>query len=160
MVLDAHVELTGPSGSRSIPVADLHRQPVDTPHIETVLKPGELITLIAVPLTELGRRSKYVKVRDRQSYEFALASAAVALALDGDRVSDVRIALGGLATVPWRAREAEAALKDQLLSEDTVQAAAEVAFAKAEAAGDNRFKIPLGKATLARALFETAGMEI
>lgn len=160
MALDATLELTGPGGTRTMPIADLHRVPGDTPHIETALQPGELITAINVPFSDAARRSRYVKVRDRQSYEFALASAAVALAMDDSRVTEARIALGGLATVPWRAREAECQLVGQVLDEETARKAADVAFADAQASGQNAFKIPLGKATLVRAPLETARLEI
>ena len=112
VALDAAVEVIGPSGSRTIPIDALHVLPGDTPHIETVLLPGELIIGFRLPVASWTRRSLYLKIRDRQSYEFALASAAVALDLaDADgTVSQARIALGGVATKPWRAREAEAAL--------------------------------------------------
>src|SRR5690348_14439026 len=123
IALDAVVDVAGPSGSRTIPFAELHRQPADSPHIETVLQPGDLITAFVVPPSPWARRSKYVKVRDRESYEFALASAAVALDMDGDTVRQARIALGGVATVPWRAREAEAVLRDHKLTDDTLKAA-------------------------------------
>src|SRR5665213_4294434 len=99
--LDAWVETLGPRGPRRIRFEDLRRPPGDTPHIETVLEPGELITAFVVPAGPWTRRSLYLKIRDRQSFEFALASAAVALELEGDVVRQVRIALGGVATRPW-----------------------------------------------------------
>jgi xanthine dehydrogenase YagS FAD-binding subunit len=113
-----------------------------------------------VPAGAWTRRSLYLKIRDRASYEFALASAAVALDLDNGRVRDIRIALGGIATVPWRAREAEAALRGNELSEKNLQAAAEAAFAGARTSPHNSFKIALGKQTLIRAVNEAAAMEI
>ncbi len=118
IALDATVETLGPGGRRQFRFSDLHRLPGETPHIETNLEPGELITFIRVPAGPHTRRSHYVKIRDRESYQFAVASAAVALDLDGDTVRDARIALGGLATVPWRAREAEAALRGKALDEE------------------------------------------
>jgi xanthine dehydrogenase YagS FAD-binding subunit len=160
IALDAIVDIAGPSGSRTIPFADLHRKPGDAPHIETTLRPGDLITAFVVPPSPWARRSKFVKVRDRESYEFALASAAVALDLAGDTVRQARIALGGLATVPWRAREAEAALRGKALSDDVLEAAAETAFAGALPRGENAFKVELGRRTLKRALAETAAMTI
>lgn len=160
IALDAVVDVAGPSGSRAIPFAELHRQPADAPHIETVLQPGDLITAFVVPPAPWAKRSKYVKVRDRESYEFALASAAVALDMDGDTVRQARIALGGVATVPWRAREAEAALRGQKLTDETLNAAAEKAFERASPRGENAFKIDLGKRTLVRALRETAAMPL
>ncbi len=162
MALDAVLEIQGPgsgAGSvRAIPFAKLHVEPGTTPDIETTLKPGELITAINVP-NGATRRSVYVKVRDRQSYAFALASAAVVLDMDGDTVRRVRVALGGVATVPWRAREAEAALTGHPLDERTATAAADAAFAGARTREHNAYKVPLGKETLVRALLQAATME-
>src|SRR5215468_5869912 len=111
IALDAAVEVAGPQGARRISFAELHRMPGDTPDIETTLKPGELITAFTVPAAAWTRRSLYLKVRQRESYEFALASAAVALDLDATRiVRGARIAVGGVATIPWRAQDAEAAV--------------------------------------------------
>src|SRR5246127_1935278 len=101
VAFDAKVDVLGPRGRRTIELEDLHREPGSTPHIETVLEASELILRIRVPITPLGRASAYHKVRDRESYAFALASAAVALQMDGDSVRDARIAIGGLATRPW-----------------------------------------------------------
>ncbi len=115
IALDAQVDVAGFKGSRTISFAKLHRPPGSTPHIETTLAPGDLITAFVVPATPWARRSLFLKIRDRESYEFALASAAVALDLDGERARDVRIALGGVATLPWRAHEAEALLKGRRL---------------------------------------------
>ncbi|MFC7544135.1 FAD binding domain-containing protein [Siccirubricoccus deserti] len=132
----------------------MHRLPGDTPHLETTLAPGELITGFGVPPLPWARRSVYLKVRDRESYAFAVASAAVALDLDGGRVREARIALGGVATRPWRAREAEAVLAGQVLDEAAAQRAAEAAFRDARTHGDNDFKPELGRRTLVRALFQ------
>jgi xanthine dehydrogenase YagS FAD-binding subunit len=160
IALDAAVEVSGARGTREIPFARLHRAPGETPHIETTLEPGELITAFRVPATSFARRSLYLKVRDRESYEFALASAAVALELDGDIVQQARIALGGVATVPWRARQAEAALIGKHLDEAAATAAAEAAFADAKPREHNVFKVELGKRTLVRALRQAAALEI
>ena len=160
IALDAGIEIAGPKGRRSVPFAALHRAPGDRPEIETSLAPGEMIASFVVPAARWTRRSLYLKVRDRQSYEFALASAAVALDLDGNTVRDARIALGGLATVPWRAKAAEAALKGRVLDDPSARAAAEAAFAGARAVRHNEFKIALGQRTLVRALREAAAMEI
>ncbi len=160
IALDANVAIAGAQGIRSIPFAKLHRLPGTTPHLETILAPGELITAFTVPALPFAKRSRYLKVRDRESYEFALASAAVALDLDGDTVKDARIALGGVATVPWRARAAEVHLKGRNPDATTLNEAAELAFAEAEPREHNEFKIELGKRTLVRALRETAAMEI
>ena len=160
MALDATVTTTGPMNGQ--PFARLHRLPGDTPHIETRLAPSELITgFVLPPAAEWTRRSIYVKIRDRDSYAFALASAAVGLALeDGGRVAEVRIGLGGVATVPWRARQAEDALRGQLLNEETASAAAAQEFAAAATRRYNRHKVALGQATLVRALLTVQTMEI
>jgi xanthine dehydrogenase YagS FAD-binding subunit len=160
VALDATVEIAGPTGARSLRFEDLHRLPGSTPHIETNLQPGELITGFRVPAGGWTHRSLYLKIRDRESYEFALASAAVAVELDGKTVKQARIALGGVATRPWRAREAEAALSGKVLSEETASAAANAAFTQAKTRDDNDFKRDLGKRTLTRALLQAASMEI
>lgn len=158
IALDAAVEITGKSGVRAMPFAQLHKPPGTTPQIETVLMPGELISGFSVS----GRwpRSVYLKARDRQSYEFALASAAVALDMQNGVVRDARLALGGVATVPWRAREAEALLKGQRFDDALAQRAAEAAFADARGRRHNAFKIALGKRVVARALQQAVTMEI
>ncbi len=158
LALDATVEVLGPRGARVMKFADLHRPPGDTPQIETNLRPGELITAFNID-SGPWPQSKYVKVRDRDSYEFALASAAVALRMNGDTVQDVRIALGGVATTPWRAKQAEAALQGKTLDEAAANAAADAAFAGAKTYQHNAYKLPLGKATLVRALLETKEMQ-
>src|SRR5215468_6348630 len=158
IALDATVEIVGPDGSRGMPFAALHRQPGDSPATETTLQPAELIASFLVPAGPWTRRSVYLKVRDRESYEFALASAAVALDLRDGRVRAARIALGGVATVPWRATAAEAALHDKPLDDTSKQAAAEAAFADASARDHNAFKIDLGRRTLMRALDQAADM--
>jgi xanthine dehydrogenase YagS FAD-binding subunit len=160
IALDAAVAIQGANGRRMIAFAALHRLPGDTPDLETALAPGELIEAFFVPALPWARRSLYLKVRDRQSYEFALASAAVALDLEDGRVRDARIALGGVATVPWRAKAAEAALKNRALDDEAAQAAAEAAFAGAAGQTYNAFKIALGKRTLVRALRQAASMEL
>ncbi len=152
VALDASVETLGPGGRRTIRVADLHRRPGATPHLESVLAPGEMIVAIVVPRTSAGRLSTYHKLRDRESYAFALVSAAVALDFDGAAVSDARIALGGVATVPWRASAAERTLIGQPLTEATARAAGVAAFADARPGGHNGFKVELGARTVAAAL--------
>jgi xanthine dehydrogenase YagS FAD-binding subunit len=160
IALDAEVELLGRNGRRTIAFADLHRAYGETPHIETTLKPGELITAFTVPSGAHTRRSLYLKIRDRESYEFALTSAAVALDLDGDRARDVRIALGGVATKPWRAHEAEDVLRGQPLNEGIAARAAQAAFQSAKPRKHNAFKIKLGQETLVRALLQARAMEV
>ncbi len=161
IALDASVEtMGGPNGGRRIRFADLHRRPGDTPQLETILAPGELIIFIDVPAGPWTARSRYVKVRDRESYQFALTAAAVALDLDGETVREARIALGGVATVPWRAHEAEAVLRGQILDQAIAEKAADAAFAGARTAPLNAFKVPIGKQTVVRALLETKAMKV
>jgi xanthine dehydrogenase YagS FAD-binding subunit len=157
IALDADVEITGPSGPRTVPFADLHKPPGDSPQIETTLGAGDLITAFHVR----GRwpRSVYLKVRDRQSYEFALASAAIALDVDDGLIRDARVALGGVATMPWRSREAEALLKGQKFDDALAQRAAEAAFKAAAGRQHNSFKIALGQRVVGRALHRAATME-
>ena len=160
VALDALIEISGDSGSRTLPFEQLHRLPGDTPDLETTLASGELITGFFVPAGAWNRRSLYLKIRDRDSYEFALASAAVALELRDDLVAEARIGLGGVATKPWRAREAEAALKGKPLTEANAEAAAEMAFAGARTSGQNDYKPELGRRTLVRALLQAAAMKV
>lgn len=156
VALDAHVEVLGTGGSRAIAIADLYRLPGSTPHLEFTLQPGELVTAIVVPKTKAGRLSTYHKMRDRESYAFALASAAVALEMDGDTVTRARIALGGVATRPWRAEAAEAMLAGKALTPMIALAAGHAAFADAKAGHHNGFKIELGARTVADALIIAA----
>jgi xanthine dehydrogenase YagS FAD-binding subunit len=149
---DAKVDVLGPKGERTIALEELHREPGTTPHVETVLESSELILRIRVPVTPLGRASTYHKIRDRESYAFALASAAVALQMDGDGVRDVRIAIGGLATRPWRARAAERTLIGGPLTAQTARAAGDAALQGAKAGRYNSFRIELGARTVADAL--------
>lgn len=156
--LDAVVRVTGPQGDRAIPVTDLHLQPGAHPERDTVLRHGEMITAVDVPPLTWARRSHYRKVRDRASYAFALASAAVALDLDGTRIRDARVALGGIATKPWRSHEAERALIGQAATPAAFRAAAEEALRGAKAQSENGFKIELAKRTLVRALTTVTAM--
>jgi xanthine dehydrogenase YagS FAD-binding subunit len=161
IALDATVATVGgPGGPRRIPIARLHRQPGTTPQIENALAAGELITFIDIPAGPWTRRSLYLKVRDRESYQFALAAAAVALHLEDGVVREARIALGGVASVPWRAHEAEGLLAGKRLDEPLAMQAAEAAFSGARARAGNAFKIPLGRRTLVRALLEAQALEL
>jgi xanthine dehydrogenase YagS FAD-binding subunit len=152
VAFDAQVDVVGPSGSRTIPLEKLHREPGDTPHIETTLAPDELIVRIRVPVTRLGRASTYLKIRDRESYAFALTSAAVALLMSGSTVKDVRIALGGVATRPWRARAAEQSLIGRTLDAGSARTAGEAAMEGAQPGAHNGFKVELMARTVADAL--------
>ncbi len=146
--------------TRTVDVEELHRLPGDTPHIETNLRPGELLTSFHVPAGPWTRHSLYLKVRERESYAFALASAAVALDLRPDgTVAAARIGLGGLVAKPWRSHEAEAALTGRRLDEHAARDAAERAFAGAVTHGENAFKPELGRQTLVRALLQAAERE-
>ena len=158
VALDAVVRTIGPEGERAIPIGELHRLPGDHPEIETILRPGELITAVEIPALSFATRSVYVKVRDRASYAFALAAAAVAIDLNDGTVRDARVALGGVGTVPWRSREAEAALRGQSAGARTYRSAAEAALAGARPRKDNAFKIELARRTLVRALTRAAAL--
>jgi xanthine dehydrogenase YagS FAD-binding subunit len=158
VALDAVVRVRGPGGERTIPLADFHLVPGAHPERETVLRHGEMITAVDVPPLPWARRSHYRKVRDRASYAFALSSAAVALDLDGGRVRDARVALGGVGTKPWRSHEAERALVGKRATAAVFRAAAESALAGAVPHRENAFKIELAKRTLVRALTTVAAM--
>jgi len=152
VAFDAEIDVLGPHGQRTIAVESLHREPGSTPEKETVLSPSELILRIRVPATPLGRSSTYHKIRDRESYAFALTSATAAVRLEEGLVREARVALGGVATRPWRARSAERVLLGKPLTEETAQAAGAAAFAAAVAGRYNGFKIELGIRTVADAL--------
>ncbi len=159
LVLDAEVVIAGTRGERRMPIAELHRRPGNTPHIETQLQPGELIVAIEVPLPSAGTRSGYLKVRDRTSFAFALASAAVAMNIQPDGViREARIAVAGVATTPWRLHEVERRLIgrrfDAALCRDAASVAAEGAISRTQ----NAYKIPLLQNTVARALERTGGL--
>jgi xanthine dehydrogenase YagS FAD-binding subunit len=139
-------------GGRAIPIANFHTLPGSHPEIESVLAPGELVTHLELPASPLAARSRYDKVRDRASFAFALASAAVALDVRGTTVRDARIALGGVATRPWRAAEAERWLVGRTTSPDNFRRAATIALDGAIPHGDNAFKIELARRTIVRAL--------
>ncbi len=160
IAFDAQVELLGPQGARHIPFAALHRPAAGQPHLETTLRPGEVITAFTVPAGSWTRRSAYLKVRDRASYEFAIASAAVALDMDGDVVRQARIGLGGMAYRPWRAEAAEAALAGKPLTTANAEAAAAAALAGAVTHEFNAYKPELGRRTVVRALMQAKGMNV
>jgi xanthine dehydrogenase YagS FAD-binding subunit len=160
IALDATLDIIGPRGQRQLAFADLHRAPETRPDRETALGSGDIIVGFHVPLLTFARRSLYLKIRDRESYEFALASAAVVLDIEDDVVRETRIALGGVATMPWRAREAEAFLQGKSLNESHMRHAANAAFADAQGHGQNDYKIELGRRTLIRALRQAAALEV
>lgn len=154
VALDAVVEVQGPNGGREIAVDALHLLPGSTPEKETALLPGELI--VALRLTAeaaaFAGNARYLKLRERTSYAFAVVSAAAALQIADGRIQSARLALGGVAAKPWRAREAEASLEDAPPTADNFARAAELALADARASGDNAFKIELAKRLTVRAL--------
>src|SRR5437762_725328 len=139
--LESIIHVRGPKGERSVPIADFHLLPGDTPQRETVLEPGDLITHVTLPPPAPGSRSLYLKLRDRASYEFALASAAVVVTVTNGKVTHARIALGGVGTKPWRSPEAEAALVGQPATEATFRQAAVAALRDAKPQSENGFKI-------------------
>ena len=155
VALDAMVEIEGASGRREMPLESLHRLPGDTPHIETVLAPGDLIVALRLPPAASGfaAHSRYLKIRDRTSYAFAVVSAAACLRMEGGRIAEARIALGGVALKPWRAHSAEALLAGQAPHAATFRGAAEAALADAMPSADgNAFKVELSRRVVARAL--------
>jgi xanthine dehydrogenase YagS FAD-binding subunit len=156
VALDAVVEVRGAGGQRSVPLVDFHRLPGDTPHIETVLESGEVIAAITVPASPVTRRSHYLKVRDRASFEFAVVSAAVALDIDGGGIRAARVALGGVGTKPWRVQRVEAALSGENLEPAALRRAAALAAEGAQGRGHNSFKIELMQRVIVRAV-EIAG---
>jgi xanthine dehydrogenase YagS FAD-binding subunit len=152
MALDAVVEIRGKSGSRNVPIAEFYKLPGTTPHIETVLEPGDLITAVRLPAPVAGARSGYLKLRDRAAYEFALASAAIVLSVRDGKIAHARVALGGVGTVPWRAREAEAVLVGGPATREQFVRAAEAALKDAKPRSENGFKVELAKRCVVHAL--------
>lgn len=152
--LDAVVHARSAQGARTLPITELYALPGATPHVEHALAPGELITHVELAATPLAARSHYVKVRDRSAFAFALASAAVAIELTGRTIAAARIALGGVGTVPWRARTAEAALAGAAPSAAVFRKAAAAALDGAKPRAHNAFKVELAQRTLVRALEE------
>jgi xanthine dehydrogenase YagS FAD-binding subunit len=150
--LEATIHVQGSKGSRAIPIGEFHLLPGSTPNRETVLEPGDLITHVTLPRPIAGSKQVYLKLRDRASYEFALASAAIVMTIAGGKVTLARIALGGVGTKPWRSLEAEAALVGRSADAVNFRKAAEAAMRNAKPQSENRFKIELAKRCLAHAL--------
>ena len=151
--LDAVVQVKGPKGARSIPMAEFHRLPGHTPQIDTNLHPGELITSIDLPAIPYAKRSTYLKVRDRASYAFALVSVAAVLDMDENgSLREARIALGGVALKPWRASKVEKAIAGKKPDEHNLQAAVEAELRDAKPYADNAFKVELAKRSIIRAV--------
>ena len=156
--LEATVHVQGAKGTRTIPFQDFHLLPGDTPHRETVLEPGDLVTHVTLPPPRAGATSRYLKLRDRASYEFALASAAVVVEVAGGRFRHVRLAMGGIGTKPWRMTAAEQALTGAAVTEQTVVQAATLALRDARPQSENGFKVELATRCLAHALRLATGM--
>jgi xanthine dehydrogenase YagS FAD-binding subunit len=150
--LEAVIHVHGPKGERAIPIADFHLLPGNTPQRETVLEPGDLITHVTLPPPAPGSRALYLKLRDRASYEFALASAAVVITSANAKITRARIALGGVGTKPWRSTEAEHELTNQPATEIVFRKAADAALRNAKPQSQNAFKIELAKRCLVHAL--------
>jgi xanthine dehydrogenase YagS FAD-binding subunit len=161
--LDAVIHLQGPDGARQVPAVDFHRLPEDRPELDTVIRPGELITAVELPAMPFARHSHYLKVRDRASYAFALVSVAVAVDLDdGGILRDLRIALGGVAHKPWRAGNAEQLLRGQTPSAELLARAGAAAVEGAQPQSENAFKVELAQRAVVRALqtvIQKAGAE-
>jgi len=154
LALDATVQIQGSGGTRNVPLNDFHLLPGETPQLETVVKPGELILSVTLPQMGPPKKSAYVKLRDRASFEFALASCAAALGMDGNTIKVARVALGGVATKPWLSSEAEASLTGKPANDATFKAAAEAALQQAKPSKHNAYKITLAKMAIVRALRE------
>ena len=150
--LEATIHIEGAKGARTVPIGEFHLLPGSTPVRETVLEPGDLVTHVTLPPPIAGSKQLYLKLRDRASYEFALASAAVVLTLDGGKVTRARVALGGVGTKPWRSPEAEAVLVGQAANEANYRKAAEAALRDAKPQSENGFKVELAKRCLVYAL--------
>lgn len=159
VALDATVQVQGPKGERSIPMAEFHRLPGNTPQIDTNLHPGELITAIDLPAMPYAKRSTYLKVRDRNSYAFALVSVAAVVDVDeGGAIRHSHIALGGVAHKPWRAAKAERVLAGKKPDEATLRAAADAELAGAKPYHDNAFKVELARRAIVRAVTTATGL--
>ena len=157
VMFDAVVRVIGPAGTRAIPLADFHRLPGETPHLDTVLRRDELVVAVELPPSDSAARSTYRKVRERASFSFAVVSVAAALDVRDGRIDDVRIALGGVSHKPWRARVAEDALRGESADGATFDRAARAELAQAHPLRDNAYKVGLAHATLVRTLTELAG---
>ena len=152
--LDAVVEIEGAAGKRDVPLDAFHLLPGTTPDRETALEPGELITALRLPASAaaFAPHARYLKIRERTSYAFAVVAAAAALRMDGDTIAEARIALGSVALKPWRARAAEASLAGAHPNDAAFRKAADIALADATPSGDNAFKIELARRIVVRAL--------
>jgi xanthine dehydrogenase YagS FAD-binding subunit len=154
--LEAVIHVEGTKGQRAVPISEFYLVPGTTPERETVLEPGDLITHVTLPKLPAGAKSIYLKLRDRASYEFALASAAIVMKQEGGKIDFIRIAMGGVGTKPWRSTEAEAALRGKSATAENFHAAAEIALRGAKPQSENEFKIELAKRCLVYAMGQAA----
>jgi xanthine dehydrogenase YagS FAD-binding subunit len=154
--LETKVQVAGPGGERTIAFADFHRLPGDTPEIDTNLKPDEIIVAIELPPKGFAANHSYLKIRDRLSYAFALVSVAAAVDIDGGRIKEARLALGGVAHKPWRDPQAEAVLRGQAPGRDVFEKAADVMLKDAKGFEHNAFKIDLARRAIVRTLTQAA----
>jgi len=154
--LEAKVHVAGPAGTRSIAFTDFHRLPENAPHIDTTLAPDEIITAIELPQKGFARNYSYLKIRDRASYAFALVSVAAALEIDGGRIKEARVALGGVAHKPWRRIDAEAALRGEAPDRSLFAKAADILLKGAKGFSHNAFKIGLTRRAILRTLTQAA----
>ena len=152
VALEATVQIQGPKGTREVPIGEFHLLPGNTPHRENVLEPGDLVTSVTLPAAKAGSKQTYLKLRDRASYEFALASTAILVEVHGGKISYIRVALGGVGTKPWRSHEAEHALMGKTADEKSFRAAAEAALHGAKPQTENGFKVELAKRAIVHAL--------
>jgi xanthine dehydrogenase YagS FAD-binding subunit len=150
--LEATIHITGPKGTRAVPIGDFHLLPGNTPHRETVLEPGDLITHVTLPPPIRGSKQFYLKLRDRASYEFALASTALVLTLNGGTITRARVALGGVGTKPWRSTEAESVLTGKPADAANFRKAADAALRDAKPQSENGYKVELAKRCITHAL--------
>src|ERR1700761_4079777 len=150
--LEATIQVQGTRGKRSIPIHEFYLTPGATPNRENVLEPGDLIVSVSLPGPVAGARSHYLKLRDRAAYEFALASAAIVIKVNGSKIENARVALGGVGTIPWRSLEAERVLHGERANAATFRRAAEAALKDAQPASENGFKVELAKRCMVRAL--------
>jgi xanthine dehydrogenase YagS FAD-binding subunit len=157
--LDATVHISGSKGNRTIPLADFHRLPGDTPEKDNNLQKGELITAVFIPTNGFQHHSYYLKIRDRASYAFALVSVAVGLAMNGNTITRARMAMGGVAHKPWRLKEVETFLSGKTASPETFEQAGVLAMKGAKGYGYNDFKLKLAPAAIVQALAQAAGIK-
>jgi xanthine dehydrogenase YagS FAD-binding subunit len=158
MALEATVHLAGSRGERHVPIEDFYVPPGDAPERETILEPDELVTAVTLPPPAAGAKSVYLKLRDRASYEFALASAAVVATMNGGAIVRVRVAMGGIATKPWRDLDVEASLEGHTATLERFDAAAQILLRDAKPQSQNGFKVELAKRCLVHALSSATGI--